>query len=446
MLKTTCLNILTSILCFILTTVNIVAQEDKLRQEVRAMFSADKKDLWIHQLSGLLDGIHKIDMTIGTDGKECKGIYSLRSSNLTFYFEGEDTGEHIRLLEMTKSGKFSGYIMGNYDGKNLNAIWMDVKKIQQIPMTASVQNSSDTNTQKECNSPEWIAKYLGKIDGERVKLTVHYQKDRYRLLWHTADRIFSDIYTDDLTHSMFPELSFSGTVLNQKKLNLKSITESTSADNAVQILSGNEVFKLNLTARLNFDCYEYASFSTRWELIRPNPDKPRFSAWLEQNFKQWFSDNQKKLVMHSEDEFSTSERWAHNIYGWVEVDLFNADLISGTVYRQHSHEINVQKHAFIYDLSSGKELKISELFEKNFDASDYIRKVIKARKKELQVSPVMRKWINGQDFMNISLKSQGVSCRTAFHTVYGEHEILIPYQDIKDKIKLRTLLKELNPE
>ena len=446
MLKTISLNILTLMLCFILTTVNIVAQQDKHRQEVRAMFTEDKKDLWIHQLSGLLDGIHKIDMVIGTDGKECKGIYTLRSSNLSFYFEGEDTGEHIRLLEMTKSGKFSGYIMGNYDGKNLNAIWMDVKKIQQLTLTASVQNNFITERDKVCNSPEWISKYEGKIEGERLKLTVHFQKGQYKLLWQAGDRIFSDIYTDDLNQSTFPELNFSGTVLNKKKLNLKSITESTSADNVVQLLSGNEVFKMNLTARLNFDCYEYANFSTRWELIRPNPEKPKFSAWLEQNFKQWFSENQKKSFQQSDDEFSTTERWAHNIYGWVEVDLFNADLISGTVYRQHSQESNVQKHAFIYDLSNGKELKIGELFEKNFDATDYIRKVIKARKKELQVTPVMRKWINGQDFLNISLTSQGISCRTAFHTVYGEHEILIPYKDIKDKIKLRTLLKELNPE
>lgn len=422
------------------------AQPEKLRSDVRAMFASDTKDLWINQLSGHLDGVHVLDMVIGTDGKQCKGKYTLRSSNTSFIFEGEDTGEQLRLIELTDTGLFCGYILGNYDGKNLNAVWMDVKKIQKIPLTARVNATYDTHDAISCDAARWISRYEGRIDNEKVSLIVLNDKDHVTLNWITGGLFFSDAFAMTGTQSLFPDINFAGTVLANKKLNLNSIANKSATDKGAEIISGNQVQRLSTSASLEFDCFEFADFTTLMELVKPNPGKQKFNTWLEQNFKTWFSEIQKRKSHKPDEDYSTTERWAYNVTGWVEVDLYNQDLLSGTVYTQIPKDKKVYKHAFIYDLGNGKEIKFADIFDKNFNFTDFIKKTIKAKKKELTVPAVMRKWIDEQDFMNISLKYQGLSCRTNFHTVYGEHEIIIPYKDISDKIKLRVLLKEINQD
>ncbi|MBK9256131.1 MAG: hypothetical protein IPM42_11640 [Saprospiraceae bacterium] len=427
------------------SAVMLNAQADDRRNEVKAMFSHDTRNLWINHLTGSIDNKHKVDFFIGTDGKECKGLYTLSSSNNTFYFEGEDTDDHIRLIEFSKSGKLCGYILGNYNGQKLDAIWTDSKKIQQLTLKADIKTEPGATSDSGCSSEDLYILYEATIDGVKVKLILNRQNGIQKISVCQDNRFFTDVINPDLIGVDFYALDFPGTVLYKKKIKTGSFSMWDIFSDNLNLFDESQVYSLKRKAAFTYECYEYADFTTRLDLVRPKIAKPGFNKWIENIFQSWLSENQKKLTSKNPDDYSGSEKWAYNVHGWVEVDYYSGDLISGTVYKQSAYEKNIQKRSFIFDINAGKELKFNDIFESDFNPFDYFDKVVNAKKKELKTNSGLRKWLDTQRFEYVTLKQNGFCFRTDFSMLYGEQEIIVSYSDLSGKLKNRTLIKELNP-
>lgn len=421
----------------------IHAQFIHSKAEVRGMFPSNTRDLWINQLCGTIDNKHVVDMTIGTDGRQCKGFYTLRSSNTTFYFEGQDIEHHLKLVELNQDFRMTGFIFGKYDGEILEGQWMNSDKQMVLPMHLKLVKTFSEYSGDQCKTSHWQKIFRGKINDRHVKIQII--KDQLNFTWLVEeDRIkFKDLLPGKGTRIESFQLNYKNSVFNKKWIVL-----DTAALDKIDIVyldeNGYEVTTgLKEEASLKFECYEYADYRSRLECIRPVSANKKFNVWMENTLKDWMQHRLKEMETFENHDAGTRERWVISANGWVEVDLFMENMISGTVYMQDSWHNDTKKISFIYDLNAGKEMVLQDIFDSKFNSREYFRLVIPARKKEIQWNPEIKKWIDGQEFNYITLKEEGICFRTSFSTIYGEKEILIPYEQVELNLKNKNLLKDL---
>ncbi|MBK9733962.1 MAG: hypothetical protein IPO92_02915 [Saprospiraceae bacterium] len=163
---------------------------------------------------------------------------------------------------------------------------------------------------------------------------------------------------------------------------------------------------------------------------------------MESTFRDWIGSSTKKLKAIEVSDIGTQDRWTQTAHGWVEVDLFLEDIISGNIYMQSSWKTETEKISFIFDLSAGKEVSLQDIFKDDFDSNNYFKKAVVSIKNEKLWKQDRKKWCDKQKFEHVTLSEEGFKFTSAYSTIYGEEEILIPYKDIEIYIKDKRIQKE----
>lgn len=414
----------------------IYAQKTYSRSDVRALFPVNVKDLWINNLTGTLDGKHIVDMIIGTDGHTCKGLYTLRASGVTFFFEGDDHNHELKLVEMTPDFRASGFIYGQYDGEDFSGIWTNTEKSMHLSLNLTFVDGVNINQKYHCHLHNWQRLYTGKIENRSINMHVSRLDDSFLIQTKTDSLQTKDIFpAKDNRVEVFVLKSNNISVINGKSLVID--TADLSKVSLVNLdETGYEVSSiLRAEATLDFECYEYADYHSRFMVQKPVLGNKKFDLWMESNIKDYIDECLETFKSFRPDNIGTKERWIQYAEGWVEVDLFQKDLISGTIYLHSSLQTKTKKISFIFDIKSGKEVKLQDIFLKEFNASDYFKNVIGAKKKEIVWNQDIIDWIKNQNFNHVTLKTEGISFKTDFSSIYGEREILIPFNTLEQNLK-----------
>ncbi len=422
----------------------IVNGQVNTKSQVSAMFPPNTRDLWINYLSGTIDGLHVVDMIIGTDGRSCKGLYTLRNSGVSFTFEGDDNDHQLKLVELNAEGRHTGFLFGSYDGQSFDGLWMNTKKNLALPFKLNFVNSFSDYKGVSSDKCQWYQCFSGKLDNKQIKLTINRDKDIYTCQVWQDDRKNVDIVTGKTDGNLtILDLNIPKTLLNNKVAIL-----DTSNLSRIEIKYKNEIGNETSTSlkserRLEFDSYEYADYLSRLECVRPVLKHKKFDSWIEKKLVEWMDDNISKLKSTNPKTIGTYERWTQLFNGWVEIDLYLDDVISGTIYMQSSQQSITEKIPFIYDLKNSKDIQLQSLFNEDFDSKDYFTQVIPAKKKEVKWKPEIKNWVEAQKFSYVTLKDTGICFKTEFSTIYGEKELIIPYKELAIHLKNRSIIKEL---
>lgn len=419
------------------------AQQVYTREDVRALFPGHVKNLWINNLSGTLDNKHRVDMIIGTDGEQCKGLYTMRNSGETFFFEGDNLNGELKLVELAGGFKTSGFIVGHYDGASFNGQWMNVDKDISLDLDLNLESQVGVLNPNACINEAWYRLYSGKIESENARLLLVKENKSFKLFCYLDSLRFVDIIpvknrsvemlTPDFKSDMWKQYSI---IVDANDLKQVKLVRASGGDFELITI-------LKEAAFLDLECFEYADYYSRLVVERPVSDNKKFNKWIESKLMHWMQDNIEDLKEIKKDDIGTKDRWIQYIDGWVEIDLFTGDFISGTVYLQSSLKVGTQKIPFIYDLRFGKELKLQDLFVKEFNAKDYFKEKIAMQKMKVSWKPEMKKWIEKEPFGFVTVKESGLSFKTELNAIYGEKEIIIPYNEIKENIKVKNLLNGL---
>lgn len=428
---------------YLVLPADVLAQHKYNRDDVRALFPVEIKNLWINNLTGSLDNKHWIDMVIGTDGQVCKGYYTLHNSGESFYFEGSDSKNELKLVELSPDARTTGLIFGHYDGERFNGKWMNLDKTMQLDMQLSNTIQTTTGKSTDCISDVWHRIYTGKIDEKPSRIYIVKQNSEYTITYYQDSLQLVDVIPSSNQKSEMLKPAFSSLLWGNKLIlidtaELKQIKIMEPVNNDFKLLG-----TLKQSDAIDFECYEYADYYSRLLIEKPVNSNKKFNKWIEGKMIDWMEDNISELKGIKRDNIATKDRWIQYAEGWIDIDLLTSDYLSGTIYLQSSLKSGTRKVPFIYDLKWSKELKLQDLFDKKFDYKDYFRHVLGARKKEISWSPEIKKWIDGQTFEFCTIKNQGFSFKTELNTIYGEQEILIPYIEIEQHLKNINLNKGL---
>jgi hypothetical protein len=429
---------------YLLIAQAVYGQSIHSKAEIKEMFPANTRDLWINYLSGTIEGGHTVDMILGTDGHTCKGLYTMRNSKITYYFEGNELNQQLRLVETDIDGKATGFFYGKYDGQTFEGLWMNKSKKLALKFHLDFVNSFYDFQPERCRYTQWLQFFSGKIHDKPVKLSIKRDQDIYTSeLWHDGKK-----YKDAqpvIGESRITNLTFNGTnsILDNKsividtqdleKINISNLDEGSYE--TTQILRSER--------RMTFDCYEYADQTCRLKCVRPLLTHKNFDAWIEKKCQEWISGSKHDMTSNKISALNLGDRWSQTADSWVEIDLFLDDMISGRIYFQSSWRNGTVQQAFIYSLKDSRELTSKDLFSPDFDYTTFFNTEINVQKNEIHPNSQSVEWYKNQPFDKMTLKPDGFSFVSNFSTIHGEREILIPYISLADKIKNKSILKDL---
>jgi hypothetical protein len=413
-----------------------VASSTTVREEVKSMFDKKVKNVWVVLSSGKLDGVHIVDMAFGTDGKTYRGFYYLRSSGERFELEGEESDGIYTFIETNKRGKTTGFVIGAFDGQKFTGDWIPVDKSRKLPFETMVLESFDTYQPVLCDHKMWQAYYQGKIDNlpAQVYASKHEHDYHVYVKWNGITK--TDSFNETTGNYVF---SLSLTESH------KIIFDFDAGDYlVVENNVNNQNFLLYKEAYAQFECFEFANFTTRLETIRPVFPNKKFVLWLDDEFNKWHEQGRKKISVHTDEAVVNHHRYTDIGYGWVEISYLDNNFISGHIFTQSSWKKGTEKKSFIFDTKASKILEPASLLQESFMDPLQIDSIVTSKIKNICYNdPKLKEWVCNQPFNHITLHEKGLSFQTKFSNIFGEHEVIITYEELKPLLKNKSVLRNL---
>ncbi len=430
-------------LCVLITTQLSAQQKMHSRSDVRDLFPANTKNVWINQLRGKLGDIHLVDMIIGTDGYTCKGLYTMVQSGETFFFEGQEKAKQLQLVELNGDQRMTGFIFGRYDGKSFDGKWYDAQKKDSLSLVLTFVASYGQELPKAEPISHWHRIYEGLLEGKKRKIYLHRDGLQYDCVHYDNNVRHEQHTTGKGTRAEFLAFGFTDGAFSGKWLAL----DTSDLEKVDVILPANDGYDVVATLRqesaLEFVQYEYADYYSRLVCIRPASQNKKFTLWMDDVLRQWIQNRISKMAEHGAETKGTKDRWVQYADGWVEVDLFLNQAVSGTIYLQSSLDQHTEKIPFIYDLKSERELRLEELFTEKGNGNELLVKLVKENVVQTNWAKTESDWVRKQDFKYCTLSDEGICCRTDFNTIYGEKKVTIPYDVLLPFMKETSLVKTI---
>lgn len=414
------------------------------RETVKNMFSENTRNIWINHLSGTLNHQHEVEMLIGTDGHILKGVYTLPHSKDVFLIEGKTRDNLVFLTEITEDYKVTGIIEGEYDGFEFNGSWSNLSKDISYPLKLSSKDNPKYKTDWECDNNYWVGIYSGRMSNQSVGIKIHRDDTQFRVVAN-SDNMIQQVTlkcNDTLQNLLQPQ--FLCPSLTDKGILLCS-NDPTKVF-VVSIDGRDTLCSLFQNYGLNYSCFDYADYHSLVSIQKPETVNAKFNKWIESKISKWKHNKISHIKETHNREFGTYDRWIQTIDGWVEIDFYTGDYISGTLYLHSSLSPKTHKTSFIFNLKQGKENSLESLFVSTFDNKSYFKQVIENKKQTGTWSDSERNWVQSQKFDYVTLKDTGISFKTDFSSIYGEKEILVPYNEIRDNFKNKNFIKSFFPD
>jgi len=428
---------------FCLLAASAFGQTAYTRQDVRDLFPINTKNVWINQLRGYLDGIHLVDMLIGTDGHSCKGVYTLVSSGETFFVEGQEKDHWMELVELNGDQRLSGFLFGKYDGRNFEGHWMNTEKSDSLSLVLHFVGNYAAEEPIRVSPRQWHRIYEGMLEGKKQKIYLKKEEDTFYCVLEDDGRRQLHRTKGKGGKAEFLVFGFSGCVLEGKWLGLDT-TALQKVDVILPAKDGYEVVgTLKESSALEFTTYEYADYHSRLVCLRPLSENVKFTQWMDQKLQNWVDDHEKQLVLTGTSSKGSKDRWVQYAEGWVEVDLFLPQVVSGTIYLQSSLETHTEKIPFIFDLKNDRPVVIADLFLDKISARETLSRLVREQVEGKQWQQLESVWVTKQDFGYCTLSDAGICCRTDFHSVFGEKTITLTYDALQPFLKDNSILKAI---
>jgi hypothetical protein len=415
-----------SIGLLILMTSMVVAQNSISKDKVKSMWEDVPAQLWVNEYEGLLDGFHKINMTISTDGNHIKGLYQFEGQKNIFILDGEKNEEYYVLSEIDEKHHTCGYLHLEESGKYLIGNWTDVDNSRDIPILFSILPSKI----ESCESTNSYRIYEGNSQGDILDIHIKKQGEEQSItLWKENVALFDERIFCDEEPCIF-------TITTAFTDKVDSMTIKITADDLQVISIKNNLRAIDrylLQSKINYKCIESSNFRSRTTVNYPLVDNDKFDKYLNAIIEAWQKASQVKIKQsYTRDPADiASDRLKYEAFIWADVDLYTKDIISGNLYYQTSWDSKVEKSSFNFDLKKNDELESKNLFDKNLDLDLFLKKQSQGADKE---------------YKYVNLDSYGLVLRSEYDLMYGQSSKQIPYTEIlgqlSDKVSFISKLKK----
>jgi hypothetical protein len=390
----------------------------------------NKNIWWLKDMYGTLDYNHPIHMVIVTDNKVYKGAYKMINSNEIFYLQGTNNGEDIVLVETDTLERITGYITGQMSDDKFYCSWSDKKKFQILPMFLSgVTKSSD-----EITNVGW-AGYFKNNDPQVDSLMAFFistnaEQASGKLIYpNSSYSIVLEIENDDRTKLRFVPNALD--VLPEMLIDIKKQKITFIGNTKKKDIQFSNTKKLKLRSKT------YVNFEHNLSFNYPEFGNKKFDQIINDHFIEKYMTISNNHILKHEDR-SISDRLTHIEYGDFKCHFINDTIISGIFFFQSSKHSEILEFPFNYLIRQNTEFDFKKVQLKNYSIDAEIESFIE---KLLIQNKDAHPKENSKKYFLRTFDDEGMRCKTAFNSIYGDKTLTIPYHFLRGLSKKQKLFK-----
>lgn len=390
--------------------------------------------IWVKYFSGRLDDVSDVDISLGFDGKNCKGYLIYTDSKTRLRLDGTLTdSSSLKLREFSPANEMSGYLRGSLVGKCLDAEWINHNNTLGSQLEAEEVPAGQIGL-SHCGDNKWVSRYATTRSGGRFEVVL--SRANNGLLVGSA---WTE--SDNQTYLLRGAITDNGNyLLDVKTQDGKSAGQMSGTMRYLQSFETNwqtpdrinQLFDFYLKESLAVGCHEFADFTSSYDILYPKTKCSSCNSWLEKQVSSW--------VNSCKDHFAAQKltikpatRATLRASGWADVSLWTDELLCGSLTFEESWSENPHGLSFNFDLKNGRDITLNDLFIKNFDAKTWLAEYAgrEAVKLPIWSQPNARAWLQKEGFPLFLLRRDGLAMQTPFHPIFGQQTILIPYPTLK---------------
>lgn len=434
---------LLSSLFLLLALLPAAAQTTATEHIVYALFDKPDKVQWLRHYHGRLDGISEVGVSLAYDGKRCKGLMTYLRSKEAIQLEGVLKNNVLNLKEINREGQTSGALRGEWKGKEILAEWVNLKEDVASILTLK-QVEKEVKTPSYCGEEMWIKSFTGTLPNDKLRLIIQrVEEGQLRGIAHlgSAQESFRAIGEIDEEGDYKILLENADYRLQAEMMGTFSEASNQSATFTKTGEKASPI-GLRLESHLYMGCQEFTDYSSSFDVIYPKTVNAAFNNWMEAEVNRWM----KNCKAYAHDvrtlnpKQKTGLRSAIRAYGWSDIDFYSPEVISGFMTYDKTWIPQPESFAFNFDLKKGEEITLDDIFRKDFDVAIFVLEYLHNHQAQTKwfEDPEYRKWLQGRDFPFFTIREEGICFCTAYHSLYGRHELTIPYSELKPYMKKRN--------
>ncbi len=392
---------------------------------------------WVKYFKGRLDDASVVNLTLGFDGRNCRGYLTYAQSKIRFNLAGPMDSTGFTLEERDMARGITGSLRGSFHNRRITADWINVNNSLGSRLEAEEVAPGQSLT-LNCSDNKWSSRYITRFNGARCDMVLvrSHNGALDGFLW-----VESDGRTYKLKGDLKPEGAYEMEVLG-------------TDDRLAALLSGNlkagqntdcnwvgsgerRTFKFILKDHFLLGCYEYADYATSYDLLYPTTPCAHCNTDLDAQVTKWIercktSFAEKKVLL------IPANRGSQRASAWPEITCWTDNLFTGYLTFTDTWSAQAQGLSFNYDLRTNKEITLEDLFNKGFNAQKYLTDWANREMPKLPsfaTDPKYREWLTKEGFPLFSLRREGLEISTLFHPQYGRQTLLVPYSNLKTYFK-----------
>lgn len=411
---------------------------------IHKLFEKGTAVKWIKRLKGRIDDVYQVDITLGSDGRNCKGYMTYVKSKTRFSVNGPLEKDQIQLEERDANNFITGQIKGSFNGTRLEANWNNNNNSIGRRIEAEIIQPGQTVV-TSCSENKWASRYITRYNGGRADMVLirMHNGALEGFLWVEADH---NTYT--LKGELKPDGAYDLEALLPNGKTGGLLEGNLSNPTAVVcnwVGSGEKrSFAFSQKDKLVFGCLDYADYRSGFDATYPRTPCVTCNTWMDQQVNGWMS-SCRTAVAAMQEPLNAASRDAHRGSCWSDIVCWTENILSGYLTFTDTWNPEAQGKSFNFDLKSGREIGFSDLFVKNFDVKSWIEVYWKRespKMRQFATDPSYREWINKEGFPLFALRRDGMELSTLFHPIYGQQHLLVPYTELKSYLRKDNPISE----
>ncbi len=400
---------------------------------------------WVRIFKGRIDDASAVDMTLGFDGRNCRGYLVYAKSKTRIRLDGTlPDSLSLQLEERGPGNVVIGRWQGQIRGHQLEADWTNFDASLGTHLTAD-EFLPGLTLNLACSENKWANRYIMRYNGARADMVLmRIQNGALQgYCW-----IESDAKTYALQGLMKKNGDFEMEALLPSGKVAGQLTGSWKAGLPMTcnwVGSGEKrIFNFLLKDSYALGCYDYADYGSSYDALYPRTPCAGCNAWFDQQLTAWVN-RCKATVAAKKPAPAPATRSAQRASAWSEIVCWTENVFSGYLTYSDSWSEQAQGQSYNFDLRSGKVILLEDLFNKGFNAKswleDYGRKEM-PKMPQFVANPKYREWLSKEGFPLFALRREGLEISTLFHPQYGRQSLLVPYNLLKPYMKKENPVTE----
>lgn len=403
---------------------------------VARLFEKPADIRWVRYFSGRLDDASNVNLSLGSDGRSCRGYLSYPQTRLRFRLDGTlDTAGRLVLRESDARNQHTGALVGRVSGRQLEADWLNRDSSLGLRLEAREANVGQVLPAGPCGENKWVNRYISRWNNARADLVLSRLNNGllYGYLW-----IESDNKTYPLRGSIDPDGVYEMEAVQPGGEVPAAILRGSfklPQNTDLQWVGSGEKRTIKFTLRDNLlvGCYESADYVTSYDALYPRTRCDGCNAALDRKVQDWVTRCKAAFAAQKRDA-TPANRNSLRASAWSEIVFWTDDLFCGYLTFANSWDERTEGLAFNFNLKTGREILLEDLFVKSFNfkkwLDEYARKE-SPKMAKFAADPKFREWLSKEGFPLFAVRREGLEMSTLFHPVFGQQRLLVPYGALK---------------